>query len=170
MTDFPFLVFFLHTNSARPVAGSNGCFLIRKENPVANVFAICNVTVSGRTIQFAVDLQFAMTTERTVRDLFQKLCEDCGFDAWGISGEDYVTIPHFFTNPLYVISYVVSNDAAFQLYQLEQAEPGAGLKLYEEQLSSSETAFLSFAESAGLTSPFAENRVQSIRETLEEIL
>ena len=109
-------------------------------------------------------------TEEAVRDLFQKLCEDCGFDAWGISGEDYVTIPHFFTNPLYVISYVVSNDAAFQLYQLEQAEPGAGLKLYEEQLSSSETAFLSFAESAGLTSPFAENRVQSIRETLEEIL
>ena len=109
-------------------------------------------------------------SEESIRDLFQKICEDYGFDAWGITGGDYVTVPHFFTNPLYVISYVVSNDAAFQLYQLEQAEPGAGLKLYEEQLSSNETAFLAFTQSAGLTSPFAENRIQSIRETLEEVL
>jgi oligoendopeptidase F len=109
-------------------------------------------------------------SEESIRDLFQQICEDYGFDEWGIDGNDYVTVPHFFTNPLYVISYVVSNDAAFQLYQLEQGEPGAGLELYEEQLSSSETAFLSFTESAGLTSPFEEDRIQSIRKTLEDIL
>lgn len=71
MTDFPFLVFFLHTNSARPVADSNGCFLIREKNPVANVFAICNVAVGRGAIQLAINLQFAMSAEftRLVRQL-----------------------------------------------------------------------------------------------------
>ena len=35
---------------------------------------------------------------------------------------DFVVIGHFYTDPMYIISYVVSNDAAFQLYQMELEE------------------------------------------------
>jgi oligoendopeptidase F len=81
-----------------------------------------------------------------------------------------VTITHFYTNPLYTISYVVSNDAAFQLYQMEQEKSGSGLKLYKNNLNCGNVSFLQFIEEAGLTSPFTPGRAASIRETLEQIL
>jgi oligoendopeptidase F len=109
-------------------------------------------------------------TEETVSALFMQTCIDYGIDTSFYNPSDYVTIPHFFTNPLYIISYVVSNDAAFQLYQLEQAEPGSGLEMYEELLPRDGEAFLTFVETAGLESPFDEGRIKSIRNTLEKIL
>ena len=69
---------------------------------------------------------------------------------------------HFYTNPMYIISYVVSNDAAMQLYQLELEEAGAGLTRYEENLDTWEMYFLAFLEEAGLQSPF--DRVAEVRE------
>jgi oligoendopeptidase F len=109
-------------------------------------------------------------TEEGVRSLYAQVCTDYGFDSWGFDSQSYVTINHFFTNPLYIISYVVSNDAAFQLYQLEQAEPGAGLELYESYLDNGSEHFLEFVEETGLESPFDAQRVTTIRETLEKIL
>lgn len=109
-------------------------------------------------------------TVENIRSVYAQVGEDFGFVEWGFDDRSYVRIPHFFTNPQYVISYVVSNDAAFQIYQLELAEPGAGLELYQNSLYSLEGYFLSFLESVGLESPFAEGRMAKIRETLEEIL
>jgi oligoendopeptidase F len=116
------------------------------------------------------DLPEEDLNEQAVRDLFEQVCNDYGFDSWGFESSSYVTIPHFFTHPLYVISYVVSNDAAFQLYQLEQTQPGEGLKLYEEQLAAEGAYFLEFLKEAGLESPFTPGRIATIRKTLEEIL
>ena len=70
---------------------------------------------------------------------------------------------------MYITSYVVSNDAALQLYQLEQEEAGQGLALYEVQLTSQEADFLAFVESAGLESPFAKGRIQAVKATFEDI-
>ena len=103
-------------------------------------------------------------------DLFSQVASDFGFDVWGVDSRDFATVPHFFTNPMYIFSYVVSNDAAMQLYQLEKQETGAGLQKYQENLDTQEGYFLAFLESAGLESPFAEGRIQTVRETLENIL
>ncbi len=109
-------------------------------------------------------------TVAAVYDLYEQVGTDYGFDSWGWDNRDFVIVEHFFTDPLYIISYVVSNDAAFQLYQMEQKQSGAGLDLYKEQLTTEQMNFLSFVESAGLESPFAQGRVAAVRTTMEEIL
>ena len=83
---------------------------------------------------------------------------------------DYVLINHFFTNPMYVISYVVSNDAALQIYQLEQTQSGAGAKLLQDNLATQEAYFLAFLESAELKSPFTDSRPAEIRALMEAAL
>lgn len=109
-------------------------------------------------------------TEDGIRTLYGDICTAYGFDSWGFDSRNFVNINHFFTNPLYIISYVVSNDAAFQLYQMEQAESGEGLALYETHLDTNISYFLEFVEETGLESPFAPGRAATIRESLEEIL
>ena len=106
-------------------------------------------------------------TVENVQALYEQVGTDFGFPSWNWDSRDFVTMPHYFTNPMYIISYVVSNDAAFQLYQLEQAEEGSGLARYEAHLQSEESYFLSFLESAGLESPFTEGRLESVRQVLE---
>jgi oligoendopeptidase F len=109
-------------------------------------------------------------TAENILALFEEVAADYGLDTWGMDSRDYVTITHFYTNPLYTISYVISNDAAFQLYQMEQENPGSGVKLYKKQLNCGDIPFLTFIEEAGLTSPFTPGRAASIRQTMEEIL
>ena len=110
-----------------------------------------------------------LTTEN-VHALYKQVGTAYGFDSWGWDSRDFVRIPHFFTSPMYIVSYVVSNDAALQLYQLEKETAGAGLAKYEENLDTLEWKFLGFVESAGLTSPFAEGRIETVRKTLEDVL
>lgn len=109
-------------------------------------------------------------TAARIRAAFEEVATAYGFDTWGFDSRDYVTITHFFTNPLYTISYVVSNDAAFQLYQMEQTEADSGLRLYKNNLNCGDVPFLTFIEEAGLTSPFTPGRAASIRQTMEQIL
>lgn len=111
----------------------------------------------------------ALTLEN-VRALYQSVCRSYGFDSWNWDSRDYVVVTHFFTDPMYVISYVVSNDAAFQLYQMEKEQAGAGLEVYQQNLTSAETYFLAFVEAAGLEDPFRTGRIQAVRQTLEEIM
>ena len=59
---------------------------------------------------------------------------------------------------------------AAMLYQMEQENPGSGLKLYKNQLNCGDIPFLTFIDNAGLTSPFTSGRAASIRQTMEEIL
>ena len=107
----------------------------------------------------------ALTVEN-VQALYDSVCADFGLSGgWG-----YVFITHFFTEPMYVISYVVSNDAALQLYQMELESAGAGLDCLTENLATMQPYFLAFLEEAGLESPFAAGRIQEVKETLQGIL
>lgn len=112
----------------------------------------------------------AELTTDTVFALYEEVGRAYAFDAIDWDPRDLVTVTHFYTDPMYIVSYVVSNDAAFQLYQLEKSESGAGLKLYESQLGTDEGYLLTFVKTAGLDSPFTPGRIQTVRETLEEIL
>lgn len=109
-------------------------------------------------------------TVESVWDLYDEVAGSYGFDSAGYDRREFVDISHFFTDPMYIISYVVSNDAAMQLYQLEQEEPGAGLERFEEHLPTQESYFLAFVEEAGLESPFAQGRMEKVRATFEEVL
>ena len=69
---------------------------------------------------------------------------------------------------MYVFSYIVSNDAALQLYQMECDEPGQGLRLYQRSLDTQQPYFLAFLEEAGLESPFAPGRLEEVAETFRQ--
>lgn len=101
----------------------------------------------------------ALTAENVLA-LYAQIGSDFGLDSWDWDSRDFVTVTHFYTNPMYMISYVVSNDLAMQIYQRELESAGAGLSLYEQILSSQDSFLLTFAETYGLQSPFAEGRLQ----------
>ena len=109
-------------------------------------------------------------TAENIFALYEQTGNDFGFDALQWDSRSFVRVPHFFTNPLYVISYVVSNDAALQIYQLEKETEGKGKALFEENLATLEGNFLAFVDAAGLQSPFEEGRLLDVRKLLEETL
>ena len=118
----------------------------------------------------AYELKGDALTGENLTTLFGDVAMEFGFGDLGANKIFFTQITHFYTNPMYVFSYVVSNDAAMQLYQLETEEAGAGLTALEANLATTEVNFLAFLQSAQLDSPFAEGRVESIRETFENIL
>ncbi len=107
-------------------------------------------------------------TEENVRALYEKTAQAYGFEEWGLDAREYVTLTHLYIAPMYIISYVVSNDVAMQIYQAEQSESGSGRKLLEDNLDTREVTLLSFVKAAGLTDPFEKGRVATLRKTFEE--
>lgn len=97
-------------------------------------------------------------------DLYSRLASEYGFDEYGFEPLDFVSVNHFYTNPMYVVSYIVSNDAAMQLYDMECEHPGKGLRIFMKNLDTEEPYFLAFLESAGLQSPFDSDRFASVCE------
>ena len=99
-----------------------------------------------------------------IRAIYQQVGAESGFLAWGRDWRDYIMIPHFFTDPLYIISYVVSNDAAMQIYAAEQNAQGEGLGILEKSLPTQQAYFLAYMEEAGLRSPFLPGRAKELAE------
>ncbi len=106
-------------------------------------------------------------TVENVQALYGRIGREFGFDSWNWDERDFVTLTHYYTNPMYIISYVVSNDAAFQFYQMEQQEAGSGLSHFRQNLNTEEQYFLSFLQQAGLTTPFDEDRPAAVAALLE---
>ncbi len=104
-------------------------------------------------------------TAGNLLELYEEVCRSYGFDSMEWDPRDMVTVPHFYGSPMYVISYVVSNDAAMQLYELELSEPGAGKQCFEENLATEEAGLLAFLRSAGLERPFG--RTEEVRALME---
>ncbi len=109
-------------------------------------------------------------TVENVDALFESTMTDYGMDIWQMNSRYYVMIPHIFLSPMYIVSYIVSNDAALQLYQQETAKEGAGLETYLQCLTTGQMYFMAFLEEAGLESPFAPKRLTKVRETFEKAL
>ena len=107
-----------------------------------------------------------LTTE-SLGNLYDEICRSYGFDSWSWAGGDWFTITHFFTSPYYIMSYVTSNDAAMQLYEMELQDRGAGLQTYTDYLSGGQAQFMAFLQETGLASPFDPERLEQVRNTLE---
>ena len=107
-------------------------------------------------------LQGEDLTVENITEIYRQVSKQFGFDAFDWDPREFVTVIHFFTDPMYTVSYVLSNDLAMQIYQLEQEAPGAGLSLYQKILPSQDSYILTFAETNGLESPFSQQRLQSV--------
>ncbi len=109
-------------------------------------------------------------TVEDVRGAYQRANEAFGLDIYARDYRDYTMVPHFFMSPMYVISYVVSNDGAMQIYERELAQKGAGLALWEEGLYSMESGYLGFVKEQKMEDPFAPGRMENLRKVFEEKL
>ena len=97
--------------------------------------------------------------------LYEEVCALYGFRSIPWDPRDMVTVPHFYELPHYVISYVVSNDAAMQLYEMELSAPGTGAACFAEHLTTESAGFLEFIEEAELKSPFG--RIDEVKGIME---
>lgn len=110
-------------------------------------------------------------TPENIQALYASVGKAYGFDREsGWDSRDYVRVPHFYIYPMYIISYVVSNNAAMQIYQAELETKGAGLALLTENLATEQPRFLAFIREAGLDDPFADGRAASLKKTFEAVI
>lgn len=105
-----------------------------------------------------------------LKALYDSVGRAYGLDVWTWDSRSFVCITHFFTAPVYIVSYVVSNDTAMQLYQMELEMRGQGLACLEENLDTQETGLMAFLKSAHLESPFEKGRLEKVARLFSERL
>ena len=106
-----------------------------------------------------------LTVER-VNEIFLQSCKDFGLYDFGFDfyySQYWIDVVHFFEVPYYVISYCVSAENALQVYELEDAESGAGVDAYFRLLDREGGAGVQqVMEDAEMSNPF---RAESLSET-----
>ena len=113
-------------------------------------------------------------TPEALEALSLRLAQAYGY--CGAGNEDYYAkswfdIQHFFERPFYVVSYCVSNCAAFQIYELESKKSGDGLACWKKMLPRDTDSFLdTVVNQGGLEDPFAEDRMRQIAQLVREKL
>ena len=116
------------------------------------------------------DLPEAELTVEGIEKLYRTVGSSFGFDETLWCGDDFVYVPHFYEQPMYIISYVLSSDAALQIYELERQEQGSGLACYTANLTSQQPQLLDFLAEAGLKSPFEAQRLQQMKQTMLSVI
>lgn len=105
-----------------------------------------------------------------LNSLFSELLEEYGISD-DYKGLDWISVTHLFTSPFYVISYCVSDSAAFELYNMELNESGSGLEMYMKLLDESANYdFLDLLEECGMSSAISADTVKAIATTLADKL
>ncbi len=118
--------------------------------------------------QRAYELEGEELTVENLALLYEQTCRMFGMDWHDPYG--FASVHHFYTNPIYMCSYVYSADVALQIYQQEKTERGKGLETYKQCLTSNETYLVQFVKDNGLQSPFKDGRAATIRQTAEALL
>lgn len=109
-------------------------------------------------------------TVETLNSLYSELLKEYGLTD-DYKGLDWISVTHLFTSPFYVISYCVSDSAAFELYNMELKESGSGLEMYMKLLEESTCYdFLDLLEECGMSSAISADTVKEIAATLADKL
>lgn len=109
-------------------------------------------------------------TVETLNSLYSELLKEYGLTD-DYKGLDWISITHLFTSPFYVISYCVSDSAAFELYNMELKKSGSGLEMYMKLLEESTSYdFLDLLEECGMSSAISADTVKEIAATLADKL
>ena len=130
--------------------------------------SLCTYVEQAAYADFEMQLYALPEEELTgekLLELYEEVCAGYGFRALEWDPRDMATVPHFFEMPHYVISYVVSNDAAMQLYEMELNAPGTGAACFEAHLTTEAAGFLEFLKEAELKSPF--DRIDEVKGIME---
>ena len=135
--------------------------------------SLCTFVEQACYAQFEQEMYLIPEEELSVQslyDLYERVAADYGLASVdGFDERDFVTINHFYTSPMYIFSYIISNDAAMQIYQMDLAERGSGTRCFLDNLDNEEIYFLTFLESAGLESPFESGHVDALAQTFQKI-
>lgn len=122
----------------------------------------------------AYELSDDELTVDNLNALFAEVADDYGFsEAYYPEYLNYIwiQIPHMFEYPFYVISYCISDSAAFNIYALELEDEGSGLEVYMDLISDSAAAdFLELIDQHGLPSPISAKTIKNIAKIIEKQL
>ena len=139
-----------------------------------SLMAECLSTFVEQSAYYTFEKELYALENPTLEDvdaLYAQVAGEYGFDAVGWEPGEWATVPHFYTQPFYILGYVFSADGALQLYRLESRSAGQGLALYEELLPQWEDyGFVDFLEQNGLESPFGEGHLRELAGCLKEEL
>ncbi len=103
-------------------------------------------------------------TPENLNKTYAQVLQDFGIEASEGAETAWAEVPHFFIEPFYVLSYVVSNDIAMQIYEKELKEEGTGLELFELlSMQWEDEEFQNILDTAGIVSPFAQERMGSLK-------
>lgn len=102
--------------------------------------------------------------------IYSEVSVEFGYEDVGYHPAGWVTVPHYFQWPFYSYGYVVSNDAAMQIFAMERENEGTGLDVYTRLLSENEAMPIEdYMEKYHMADPLDENHVKELAEMIEEI-
>ncbi|MDO4816016.1 MAG: hypothetical protein Q4A83_05350 [Bacillota bacterium] len=120
---------------------------------------------------------FALPESELTVDKVNSIYAECalefgfGDDYGDVLGLSWIDVSHFFDYPFYVISYCVSDSAAFSMYCMELDKAGSGLDTYLRVLDDAENMdFLELLDSAGMGSPITADTIKEIAEVIADKL
>lgn len=114
---------------------------------------------------------YALPAEERTAERFNELSAEC-LRAFGCEDDEqnvlwWTQIDHLFEMPFYLVSYCTSVDAAMQLYELALEDPDKAWDTYRTLLDCWDLSFSDALEEAGLDSPFAPDRAEHAKMTIE---
>ena len=113
-------------------------------------------------------------TVENINALFLEVAEEYGLtDMYYPEYLNYIWIQifHLFEYPFYVISYCISDSAAFNIYMEELSDSGSGLDIYMEIVTDSASDdFLAIINQHDLPSPLSAKTIKNIAKTIEDEL
>lgn len=90
-------------------------------------------------------------------------------DVYDFYDNMWIDVAHFFSHPFYIVSYITSNDAAFQIYEKELENPGSGVETFLAMASRDrQLNFLANLRNCGLDPSLSSYRAQRIADGLCE--
>ena len=111
-----------------------------------------------------------ITVER-INEIALDVAEEYGLTGgWNDNyyAKSWVDITHFFEQPFYVISYCVSDSAAFQLYEMEAETAGSGVDTLNDWIDlATEEGFFDLAADCGMTDPISPETIRGIADTIK---
>lgn len=118
---------------------------------------------------------FALSDEELTVDnvnrLFGEVAKEYGYYSDSSTDVSWIDVTHFFDYPFYVISYCVSDSAAFSIYNMELEETGAGVDMYMKLLDKADDYdFIELLEKEGMKSPVSSDMIKEIAQILQERL
>lgn len=90
-----------------------------------------------------------------------------GDDDYG--GKSWIDVYHFFSNPYYIVSYIVAADPAYQIFRLEIENPGDGVSAFLALADRSwDDTYLETIENIGLDASFTSEKAAGIIGSLND--